>query len=114
MRRDRILVGTFVTPHYSLHVGTIDAESCVALVEDFQKQLLTLSGADSPQQLASEIWFSHNGRPSAMPLNFAKDLTDHITVVIHLDTYPTGDSEFTCERPLVGGSATSVVKKQPK
>jgi hypothetical protein len=113
LRHDRIMVGAFVVPQYALHTGTIDAESCVAIVEDFQKNLLAVSGASSPQQLASELWFSHNGyRPSAMPPNFVNDLTDHITVVIHLDMYPTVDSAFSCEKPLIGGSVTSVVKKQ--
>jgi hypothetical protein len=75
---DRIVVGTFVTPSYSLNTGTIDTESCVAIVEDFRWQLVH-SGPSSPQyaqQLASEFWFSHNGyQSSAMPPNFVNDLT---------------------------------------
>jgi hypothetical protein len=112
LAHDRIVVGTFVTPQYSLHTGAIDTESCVAIVEDFRGQLVH-SGASSPQQLASE-WFSHNGyQSSAMPPNFVNDLTNHITVVIHLDKYPVSNAAFSCEEPLIGGSI-SVVKKQTK
>jgi hypothetical protein len=112
--RDRILVGTFVIPKNSLHTGSIDSESCVVIVEDFRKDLLMLSGASNPYQLASEFWFNHSGyQSSAMPPNFVNDLTNHITVVIHLDEYQTLDSAFMCEEPLIGGSI-SVVKKQTR
>lgn len=110
--RDLILVGTFVTPRGS--AGKINAESCIAIVEDFRDALVTFSGASDPHQLASQFWFSHSGYQSnAMPPNFVNDLTNHITVVTHLDLYPTLDSAFTCEEPLIGGS-TSVAKKQTK
>jgi hypothetical protein len=111
--RDRILVGAFVAPDQSLHSGKLDAESCAGIVEDFRKQLL--SPAASPQQLVTQFWFTHNGYKSdAMPANFEKDLTEHITVVIHLNRYATLDSAVTCEQPLQGGAITSVIKKQPE
>jgi hypothetical protein len=115
--RDRIVVGVFVTPrgHWLPTVaGKIDAESCIGIVEDFRKRLVTLSGADSAQQLAADFWFTHSGyKPAAMPANFAKDLAEHITVLIHLDRYPHVNAEITCEEPLPGGPI-SVVKKKSK
>jgi hypothetical protein len=112
VRRDRILVGVFVAPVF-IHPGKIDAESCAGIVEDFREQLL--SPAASPQQLVTEFWFTHNGYKSdAMPANFERDLTEHVTVVVHLDRYATLDSAVTCEQPLQGGSITSVIKKRPE
>jgi hypothetical protein len=114
--RDRIVVGVFVAPRFYVDTtpGKIDAESCIGIVEDFQKTLIDLSGAESAQQLASDFWFTHNGyKSTAMPPKFAKDLAEHITVVIHLDNYPILDSAFTCEEPLPGGPV-SVMKKKSK
>jgi hypothetical protein len=114
--RDRIVVGVFVAPfpYINLTPGKVDAESCIGIVEDFQKELVELSGAESAQQLAADFWFTHNGyKSAAMPPKFAKDLAEHITVAIHLDNYPILDSAFTCEEPLPGG-AVSVVKRKSK
>ena len=108
--RDRILVGVFVVPDNSLHPGKIDAESCTGIIEDFRKQLLAV--AHSPQQLAADIWFTHNGYKLNVPTNFEKDLTAHIAVIVHLSSYITIDSTLTCEQPLLGGPITSIIKKQ--
>ena len=106
--RDRILVGVFVVPDKSIHPGKIDAESCVGVIEDFRKQLLV----SSPQEMAG-FWFGHNGyKSNAIPTNFEKDLTAHITVVVHLSSYVTLDSKLTCEQPLLGGLITSIIRKQ--
>jgi hypothetical protein len=109
--RDRILVGVFVVPDKSLHPGKIDAESCVGIIEDFRKQLLGF--AKSPQQLAADFWFGHNGyKSNTIPTNFENDLTAHIAVIVHLSSYVTLDSKLTCEQPLLGGPITSIIRKQ--
>jgi hypothetical protein len=109
--RDRILVGVFVVPDTSLHPGKIDAESCAGIIDDFRKQLLEF--AKSPQQLAADIWFTHNGyKLNAIPTNFEKDLTAHITVIVHLNRFVAMESTLTCEQPLLGGAITSIIKKQ--
>jgi len=108
---DRILVGVFVVPDQSLHPGKIDAESCAGIIEDFRKELLGF--AKSPQQLAADIWFTHDGyKSNTIPTNFEKDLTAHITVVVHLSSYVTIDSKLTCEQPLLGGPITSIIRKE--
>jgi hypothetical protein len=112
LKRDRIIVGVFVKPNFP-YPGKIDAESCTRIVNDFRNKLL--GAAESPEQLAAQFWFTHNGyKPSGMPANFEKDLTGHIIVVVHLDRFATVDSAITCEQPLAGGSITSVTKMQPE
>ncbi len=110
--RDRILVGVFVVPDKSLHPGKIDSESCAVIIEDFRKQLLNM--AKSPQQLAADVWFAHNGyKSNVLPNRFEKDLVEHIAIVVHLDEYATLNSTITCEQLLAGGSITSMIKKKP-
>ena len=112
LKRDRIVVGVFVKPSFP-YPGKIDTESCTEIVNDFRNMLL--GAAESPKQLAAEIWFTHNGyKPSGMPANFEKDLTDHIIVAVHLDRFATVNSAITCEQPLAGGSITSVTKMRPE
>jgi hypothetical protein len=110
---DRIVVGVFVAPRYyqDSPPGKIDAESCIGLVEDFRKWLVSSPRAEHARELA-ESWFAHDGyKSAAMPPNFAKDLGEHITVVVHLDNYEILDSAVTCEEPLPSGPISVVRKK---
>jgi hypothetical protein len=113
LARDRIVVGVFVAPRYGdTTPGKIDAESCIGIVEDFRTALVGSSRAEHAQQMAADSWFTHNGyRLNAMPPKFAKDLAEHIAVVVHLDNYAIVDSDVTCEEPLPGGPISVVQKK---
>ena len=73
-------------------------------MEDFRETLVGGSGAESAQQMAADFWFTHNGYTAAPPChqNSAKDLAEHITIVVHLDHYPVVDADITCEEPLPG------------
>ncbi|MGH9694599.1 MAG: hypothetical protein ACRD5Z_10680, partial [Bryobacteraceae bacterium] len=96
--KDRILVGAFVTPHYSLHTGKIDVAACAGLMADFRESLLIYGATKDGVQQAAIVWFSHAGYDARdTPANFAADLSAHIATVLNLDDYPTIDPKVKCE-----------------
>jgi hypothetical protein len=114
-QNDRIVVGAFVSPQYSLHTGKIDVASCAGLMADFRGALLIYGPTKDGVQQSAVMWFSHAGYDLRnVPANFAVDLSAHIIARLNLDDYPTIDPKVKCEQSLTGGPITSIAKSEKK